>query len=408
MKKAPLIVGLELGTRHFIVAAGHVEENQRLRVRAAESIPTQGVERGVLSDPIECADSVARLIRKVEQSLSVKVPTVLAALPGNHLKSYNAAASVPISDPQAGISRRDVERVLTTCRTLSLDYDRQILHSFERGFSVDGQSGIKDPVGLCGTKLSVELHLVTALNLGLQNFIKVLNRAGLEVGETVLPGLATAEAVLSDLDKDLGVTLVRVGELQTEALLFTDGKIRETFLISWGTDHLTESISRAFKLSRALAEALLEQVRGFEERPEWTNTPLKVKVGSLARSFPQGQVIHLVRSKTKEFLNRLRGRLEESAYFRESAAGIVMLGGFARLEGFLEMAEGILNMPVRLGTTREVELESGVTLNSLHTTAVGLLRYAAARRSTSSSRPRAVPPALQWLDRARHLLEEYF
>ncbi|MBI3616154.1 MAG: cell division protein FtsA [Candidatus Omnitrophica bacterium] len=412
-----LIAGLELGSRHFTVAIGEVDERHQLIVRGVESVPARGVERGVLSDPVECVDAVARLMRQAEQSLSLRAPKVLATLHGNQIKSYNASASIPVPDPTTGISSRDVDRVLTTCRTLSLDYDRQILHAFERGFAVDGQSGIKDPVGLSGAKLTVELHLVTALNLAAQNLTRVLNRAGLEVEGLVLPGLATAEAVLSDLDRDIGVTLIRIGDLQTEVLLFTEGEVRETFLIPWGTDQLAENLSRIFKLPRVAGDQLLDQVRTLEEpsvRPEFVegrtpqaDIPLRVKAGSLVRTIPQGQVVHSVGLKAKEFLTRLKRCLDETPYFRESAAGVVMVGSLARLEGFLEMAEGQLNMPVRLGNVREIQLDSKFTLSASHTTAIGLLRWGLRRRLPAGTKPSG-SAWLGWLDRTRHLLEEYF
>ena len=417
-KKPSLIAGLELGTRQFTVAVGDFSESrplgrgehQRLLIREVASTPTRGLQRGVLSDPLECTDTVARVIRQAERSLGVRIPSVLVALPGNQVRSTNASASIPISDPGIGISPRDVERAFATCRNLSLDYDRQILHAFRRGFTVDGQAGIKDPVGLCGTKLAIELHLVTAQSLGLQNFTRVLNRAGLEVEEFVLPGLAAAEAVLSDLDRDLGVTLILVDELQTQIILFTDGQVRETFLIPWGAELLTENLSRTFKVPRAAADQLLEQVSSLEENPSLPDSPpLRVKVGSVIRTFPQGQVVHLIGAKTKEALNRIQHRLDQSPYFRESAAGVVMVGNLTRLEGFLEMAEGILNMPVRLGTAREVELNvpSLSTLGAHHTTVVGLLQHGARRRSLS---PHSLSATgwLRWVERTRQLLEEYF
>ncbi len=408
MKKPELIAGLELGPHFFSVAAGQLDERQQLLVRAAESVPAQGIERGVLSDPLECVDAVARLMRQAERPLSARISKVLAAFQGSHLKSYNANASIPIPDPEVGVSPRDVEKAISTCRTLSLDYDRQILHAFERGYTVDGQPGIHDPVGLSGTKLTVELHLVTGLNLAVQNVTRILNRAGLEVEELVLPGLATAEAVLSDLDRDLGITLIRIGEILTEVLLYSEGQIRETFLIPWGTDSLSESLSRALKLPRAAGDQILDQIRTLEEGPDQAQTLLRIKAGTLARAFPQGEVIRLVAGRTKEFLTRLRHRLDETPYSRESASGIVMVGSLARMEGFLELAEQLLNMPVRLGTVREIHLDPQVTLASSHTAAVGLLRLGFKRRLSSAVRPTSMPGWLGWVDRTRRLLEEYF
>jgi len=173
MKKPPILAGLELGPRQFALAAGQMQDRQRLAVQAVESVPARGFEREGLTDPAECADAVSHLIRQAERSVAARLLSATVSFPGNHFKSFNASASIPIPDRGVGISREDVERVIRTCRSLSLDYDRQILHSFERSFSVDGQTGVKNPVGFFGRKLGVDLHLVTALNLGMQNLTRV-------------------------------------------------------------------------------------------------------------------------------------------------------------------------------------------------------------------------------------------
>lgn len=410
MKAKPqIIAGLDLGESHFTLAVGHSHPTGRLSLEALESLPAQGMEAGAVSDPIECADQVARLMRKVEPSVSERIHLVLTAIHGNHLKSAHATASIPISEPGVGISYRDVEKVLTVCRTLSLEYDRQILHAFERGFSVDNQSGIKNPVGLYGTKLTAHLHLVTAQSPQLQNVTRVLNRAGLEVERFVLPGLCAAEAVLSELDQDLGVTFIQVAEFETQVLVFSDGAVRETFLIPWGTTRLMEGLGRALKLPQPAAEQLLAQVHGIEERPEWAQLPLRIKAGSLEKSFPQGQVIHLVAEKTQEFLSRLERQLQSCPYFRESAAGVVMVGALAPLEGFLETAESFLNMPVRLGNLREIECKPDLKLSELSTIAIGLLRHGLKeRRLAASDRPWPSALWMRWVEKGRRVLEEYF
>lgn len=407
MKGPPFIAALDLGDSHFTLAVGRLNEQRQLLVQALATVAAQGMEKGVFSDSIECSDAVARLARQVEKSLSIRLPKLAVAVHGAHLKSYNASAAIPIPDPTVGISKRDVQHVIATCRTLSLDYDRQILHAFERGFMVDGQAGIKDPVGLSGTKLSIELHLVTAQNLSVQNLIKVLNRAGLEVGQLIFPGLAVAEAVLPDLDRDLGVTLVRIGEFQTEILIFTDGAVRETFLIPWGVDHLAESFSRTFKLPTTSVDQILEQVKSIDQRPEWAEVPVRVQAGSLVRSFPQGAVAQLVGSKAREFLGKIHRQLDESTSFRESAAGVLMVGELAHLDGFLEAAESILNVPVRLGTLREVQRDPGVSLMLLHTTAVGLLRCGA-KQLTAQNQAVATSFWERSFEKARLIFEEYF
>ncbi|GEM_PF-1643733 len=422
MKKPQRIIGLELGSRQFTAAVGESQEQQPLAIRAIESVPSQGFEKEGLTDPIECSDAVARLLRQLERSISDKITRAAVAFPGSQLKSFNATASVPVTDPATGISRQDVERVISTCRTLSLDYDRQVLHAFERGFTVDGQSGIRNPVGLSGKKLSVDLHLVTAQSSTAQNLTKMLNRAGLEVDGFVLTGLGVSEAVLTDLDRDLGVTLLRIGEFQTEVVLFDDGGAKETFLLPGGTEDLVENLSRSFKLPRVSAEHLLEQVRTLEEpaavapdgsplpsegRAEWAAVPLRAGVGASVRTFPQGQVVQLVRGRAKELLSRVQRRLSASSTFLDCASGIVVVSSLARLEGFLEMAESMFNMPVRMGTVKGMELPPGVTPRTLDIPAVGLSRYAFRKRAVPGTSWN-FPPWLKPLEKFQRLLQEYF
>lgn len=408
MKKEQLVAGLDLGPRQFVLAVGSLQDQQRLVVQAVESLPAQGFEKEGLSDAIECADAVSRLIRQAERSLSSRLSNAIVAFPPGQLKSFNTNAVIPIPDPGVGISRQDVEKVISTCRSLSLDYDRKILHSFERGFAVDGQSGVKNPVGLSGKKLTVDLHLVTAPNLGVQSLTRVLSRAGLEAECLVMPGLGVAEAVLADVDRDLGVTLVWIGDSQMEVLLFDDGEVRETFLLPGGTEDLVESLSRSFKLPRVSAEHLLGQVSTLEElADEKAALGLRAGLGASVRTFPQGQVVQLVRVRAKELLTRIHRKLDGNPVFLDCASGVVIVGNFSRLEGFLEMAEQLFNAPVRLGTVKEMELAEGITLKAHDVTAVGLLRHSA-RRRTAAARPSNNPPWMRPLETVQRLLQDYF
>ena len=410
MKKQPLIAGIELGPRRFIAAAGRISDPSHFCVQAIESVPAQGFEREGLGDALECADGITRLVRQLERAVGGRVTTALAAFPAHHVKSFNASSSIPIPEPGAGISRQDVERAIGTCRTLSLDYDRQILHAFERSFTIDGQTGVKNPIGLSGRKLGVEIHLVTALNLSVQNLTRVLNRGGLEVEQFVLPGLACAEGVLSDLDRDLGVTLVRIGDFQTEVILFDDGQVKETILISGGWDDLVENVSRAFRLPRAPAEHLLEQVRTLEENPAGAAAvPLRAGLGASVRTFPAQEVIQRVRGRVRDLLHKVQRRVTSNPVFLDCASGVVVVGHLARLEGFLEIAEEMLNVPVRLGTVKEMEVAPGMTLRSQDTVAIGLLRHGLRRRFASVHPANAALPVwLRPFDRFRRVLQEYF
>lgn len=408
MKKEQLIAGLDLGPRQFVLAAGRIQEPNRLVVQAVELLPAQGFEKEGLTDAVECADAVSRLVRQAERALSAGIPGAMVAFPVAQLKSFNAASAVPVQDSGAGINRQDVGRAISTCRSLSLDYDRQILHCFERGFAVDSQSGIKNPVGLSGKKLTVDLHLVTAPNSGIQNLTRVLSRAGLEPERFVMPGLGVAEAVLADVDRDLGVTLVRIGDSQIEVLLFDDGEVKETFLISGGAEEIAKSVSRSFKLPRVSAEHLIEQVSTVEElSEEKAALPLRAGLGASVRTFPQGQVVQLVRAKAKDLLTRIQRRLEGNPIFLDCASGVVVTGYLSRMEGFLEMAEQTFNAPVRLGMVKEVELAEGIALRGADSVAVGLLRHSA-RRRLATTRPSNSVPWMRPLETVQRLLQDYF
>jgi len=415
--RAYWLAGLELGQRQFTAAVGQWSavpagkngrsSGGRLLVQAVGSVPAQGISAEGISNAIEAADAVVRLMRGLERMLDIKLPIVATAVDNSQVQGINATASVPLKDPSIGIVQQDVERVIQTCRTLSLDYDRQILHAFQRGFTVDGQPRVKNPIGLYGRKLTAELHLVTALTGTVQNLTRTLNRAGLEVEGLFLPAVAAGEAVLCDLDRDLGVTLIRIGDFQTEAALYADGVIRETVLFPWGKQRLAEGLSRSLRIPRAAAVELLEKTRSLEENSAWNKQQIEAASGEIAHTFSHGDIARLLRGRVEGFLQQLQRRLAASPHFRDSASGVVMVGRLAGLEGFLEMAETRINLPVRLGAPRDLELGGDVRLTSAHTTAVGLLRCAAKVR-LPQARPWPASWMGQWVERGRRLLEDYF
>lgn len=406
--RAPLLAGLDLSGRHFSLAVARPQEEGRgLLLMAAESVPARGVQRGVLSDPVECAEAVSRLVRQAEKSASGRVSSVWCTFLGNHLKCFNAAASVPVPDPAAGITERVVEEAVQSCRTLSLDYDRQILHAFDRDFSVDGQPGVRNPVGLHGKKLSAELHLVTVPALSVQNLVKILNRSGLEVQGFVLPALAASEAVLAELDKDLGVIVVRIGDYETQAVLFSDGAPRQIACFPWGVERLVDGLSRALHAPRVSVEQLLQEVDSIEESALASERPLPVRGGTVTRTFTQGQVAGLLAARLRELIQRIGKRLTPTPEYYGSSSGLVMVGNLSRLDGFLEMAEKLLNLPVRMGTARGIRLGERVSLKEHHTAAVGLL-HAGNKKRTSSSRPWPLPPWLKGVEKVRRLVADYF
>lgn len=406
-KQVLTVAGLDLGPKQFVGGVAEVEASGRLILRALKEVPAQGFGKDGLTDPIECADGIGRLLRAIDRVTGIAIPSVSVCFPANHLKCFNASASIPIPEPGVGVSHQDVEKVIQTCLTLSVEYDQRVLHTFERSFTVDGQTGIKSPVGLTGRKLGVELHIVTASETMLQNLTRVIHRSGLEVDGFVAPGLACGQVVLSELDRDLGVALIRIGDHAVELLLYSDGQLKESFVLKGGTEDLIDHIGSALRLPRVAAESIFTQVHSVEERPESASVALKAGVGATTRSISEAQVVSLIRMRCRELVQRIRRTLAVNPLFRDCASGVVVVGSLVRLDGFLEMLEGALNVPVRMGVAKGVELEEGMKPRQQDIPLMGLIAY---KMNEMKDTPASsvLPLWLKPLSRFRKILKDYF
>jgi len=404
-----VVAGLDIGTHQVTAAVGRLGASQALEVIALRAGPTHGLSHGVIVDLADCVEAVARVVRAAEEQAGARVMTVAATIHGPLIQRHTVRASITLPDASSEMSRGDVGRVLAACRTAASSYDRQLLHEFVQRFTVDDQQGVRDPIGLFGGRLEVELHVVTVPTGMLQSWRKVLNHAGMEVRALVLPGVATSHAVLSDLDRDLGVIVVDVGGAHTDIICWVDGAVRETLAVPWGGDRLTEQIAERFELPLAAAEQLKLQCNSIEASAAHDGQ-LRVQVGRGTRMAPRAEVAALLATGTQALFTAVRQRLETSRYFREASAGLVVTGGTALMEGVLELAETICNLPVRLGSLHGIACHPRLTVTPASSTAIGLLAY-----PPVVTRPVRIPVAVDaarpWgrlVQRARTLLEDYF
>lgn len=409
MRRPALLAGLDIGTHQITAAVGRLTATQALEVIALQEGPTRGVERGVIVDLADAVEAVARLVRQAEEEAGARITTVAVTIHGPSIRSHNAQATVTLPDSSSEISRWDVDRVLAGCRAAASAYDRQVLHEFVQRFLVDEQDGVRDPLGLFGGRLGAALHVVTIQTAMLQSWRKILNHAGVEVQAFVLPGVATSHAVLSDLDRDLGVIVVDIGGSHTDIICWVDGAIRETLAVPWGGDQLTASLAERFELPFVAAEQLKLQCNSIEPRTA-SDELLRISVGQGSRAVPRAEVAALLAEQAKRLLADVRGRLDSSPYFHEASAGLVVTGGTALMEGVLELAETVCNLPVRLGTLHEVVCAPRVTVGPAAPTAIGLLAYQlSVKRPLRVATPTPSPHTLgRFVQRAKILLEEYF
>lgn len=409
MRRRPLLAGIDIGTHQMTAAVGQPGSPGALEVLALRSGPTRGLANGVIVDLADGVDAVARVVRHVEEQVGRRITAVAATIHGPAIQGRHATASITLPDASSEIHRWDVERVLAGCRTAAAAFDRQTLHEFVQRFVVDGQDGIRNPIGLFGSKLEAEVHVVTLPTSHLQSWRKVLTHAGVEVTAVVLPGVATSHAVLSELDRELGVIVVDVGGAHSDIVCWVDGAIRDTLAVPWGGDRFTERVADTFTLPLAAAEQLKLQCNAVEVEPA-AEEVLRVPVGPGSRAVPRRAVADLLAEEARALFGEVRQRLETSRYFRDAAAGLVVTGGTALMTGVLELAESLCNLPVRCGTLHGVVCPPRLTVPPTASTAIGLLAYQLARRRGSSADvPAPSPhPLGRLVQRAKTLLEEYF
>ena len=408
MRPRPLLAGLDIGTHQMTVAVGQRIAAQPLDVIGLKTGPTHGLAHGVIVDLGDCVDAVARLIRQVEEQTGTRVTHVVSTIHGPAIRAHNTTASITMPEPNSEISRWDTERVLAACRTAATSYDRYALHEFVQQFAVDEQSGVRDPVGLFGGRLQAELHVVTIATSILQGWRKVLNHAGLEVVGLMLPGVATSHAVLTELDRDLGVIVVDIGGAHTDLVCWVDGAIRETLAVPWGGDRITERVAERFELPLAVAEHVKLECNSIEPGPSG-EAALRIPGGQGIRTIARADVAAVLADEITELFAAIRQRLETTRYFREASAGMVVTGGTALMEGVLELGEHACNLPVRLGTLHQVACHPRLTPSPTAATAIGALAYQLAGRP--NPRPSAASPEHplgRLVHRARTLLEDYF
>jgi cell division protein FtsA len=314
-------------------------------------------------------------VEEAELMAGCQIHSVFAGIAGSHIRSLNSHGIVPIRDKE--VAPGDVERVIDAARAVAIPADQKILHILPQEFVIDSQEGIREPVGMCGVRLEAKVHMVTGAVSAAQNIIKCVRRCGLEVDDIILEQLASSYSVLTDDEKELGVCLVDIGGGTTDIAVFTDGAIRHTAVIPIAGDQVTNDIAVALRTPTQNAEEIkikyacaLTQRAGAEESIEVPS------IGDRApRKLARHTLAEVVEPRYEELLTLVQAELRRSGFEDMVAAGIVLTGGSAKIEGLIDLAEEIFHMPVRLGTPQYVTGLVEVVRNPIYATGVGLLLF---------------------------------
>jgi cell division protein FtsA len=369
-----LIVGLDIGTSKVVAIVGEVGEagdDGKIEVVGIGSHPSRGLKKGVVVNIESTVHSIQRAVEEAELMAGCDIHSVYTGIAGSHVRSLNSHGIVRVRDKE--VTSGDVDRVIDAARAVAIPADQKILHILPQEFLIDGQEGIREPVGMSGVRLEAKVHMVTGAVSAAQNIVKCIQRCGLEVDDIVLEQLASSYSVLTDDEKELGACIVDVGGGTTDIAVFLGGAIAVSMRTP--TQYAEEiKIKYACALSQLANPDETIEVPSVGERP-----PRRLARQTLAE---------IVEPRFEELFALIRDELRRSGFEELIAAGVVITGGSAKMEGAVELAEEVFHIPVRLGSPQYVDGLSDVVRNPIHATGVGLLLYGyenMARRSNRST-----------------------
>jgi len=371
-----LVVGLDIGTSKVVALVGELATDGSIEVIGLGSQPSRGLKKGVVVNIESTVQSIQRAIEEAELMAGCEINAVYAGIAGSHVRSLNSHGVVAIRDRE--VTHADVEHVIEAAKAVAIPADQRILHVLPQEFIIDGQEGIRDPIGMSGVRLEAKVHIVTGADSAAQNIIKCVQRCGLTVEDVVLEQLASSFACLTDDEKELGVCIVDVGGGTTDIAVFSGGAIRHTAVIPIAGDQVTNDIAVSMRTPTQYAEDI--KLRYACALSQLANPDESIEVPGVgerpARRLARQTLAEVVEPRYEELFNLVRDELRRSGFEEVIAAGIVLTGGSARMEGAIDLAEEIFHVPVRLGVPQQVKGLADVVRNPIYSTAVGLLLYA--------------------------------
>lgn len=371
-----IIVGVDVGTTKVCTLVGRVEDNKALRILGVGIEPSEGIRKGMIVDLATASQAITRSVKKAESTSGLEITSALVSMAGSHIASVNSRGAVAVNGEV--IEDYDIAHALDQARAVAIPHDREIIHVIQRGFSIDGQDGIRNPKGMRGYRLEVEAHIITASGATVDNLRQCVGAAGVEIQQFVLNPLASGEVVLTEQERQMGVAVCDIGGGTTDLAIYVNGDVWHTMVLAVGGNHVTQDIAHGLRLTLAQSEDVKKQhgyaVRsgvGSEEyfsiRPFGEDRPVQINRQDLA---------HIIEARVAEIFSLTMQEIKRSGYDGLLPAGMVLTGGTAALPGIKRLAADVLKMPVR---TAQPENLTGLVdrLNSpAYSTGVGLLRWA--------------------------------
>ncbi len=371
-----LIVGLDIGTSKVVAVVAEVLPDGRHEVIGLGQHESKGLKKGVVVNIEATIGSIQAALEEAELMADCKIRNVYTGIAGSHIHSFNSRGMVAIKDKE--VTAADVARVIETARAVNIPTDQQFLHTVSQEFVVDNQEDVREPIGMSGIRLEVKVHIVTGAVSAVQNIVKCIRRCGLEVSDLILQPLASADAVLTEDEKELGVVLIDIGGGTTDIAVFTEGAIRHTAVIPIAGDQITNDIAMALRTPTLEAEEI--KIRHGIAKQVLVDPSETIEVPGLGdrgpRTLSRQMLAAVIEPRIEELFALALQVVRESEYEEVLSSGVVLTGGTALMPGIAELAEDIFLKPVRLGFPQYSGQLADVVKSPRYSTAHGLLAEA--------------------------------
>jgi cell division protein FtsA len=368
-----LLVGLDIGTSKVVALVAELTPDGNFDVIGVGQTASKGLKKGVVVNIEATVLSIQKALEEAEVMADRRIVQVFTGIAGNHIVSFNSSGMVAIRDKEVGPS--DVERVLETAKAINIPTDQQILHILVQEFIIDGQEDVREPIGMSGLRLEVQVHIVTGAVSAAQNIVKCVRRCGLEVNDLILQPLASSLAVLTEDEKELGVALIDIGGGTTDIAIYCQGSIRHTAVIPIAGDQITNDIAMALRTPTLEAEDL--KIQHGIARQEMADPNIMIEVAGVGdrepRPMSKQALAAVIEPRVEELFILVRDVMRESGYEELVASGIVLTGGSALMPGMVELAEQVFLRPARIGAPEYRGHLHEVLRSPRFSTSIGLL-----------------------------------
>ncbi|MGD0779697.1 MAG: cell division protein FtsA [Dehalococcoidales bacterium] len=368
------VSSIDVGTTKICTIMAETYGDEGLRVLGVGVAPSHGLHKGLVLSISEARESVRQSVRMAEQMAGRRLESAYVGVTGRHITSVNKTGTISITHNNQIVHPTDMKRVLDVARSIKVSSGQKLLHVIPMDYTVDGQMGVKNPIGLHGMRLDVETHIVTAARTSVQNLTKCIRSIGIEVEDLVMESLASAEAVLRPEEKQDGVLIADIGGGTTDLALFKDNNIYHTSVLPVAGYQVTRDISIGLGITYEMAEEMKKRYGDVTPR-EKDKTGKEISITGDGHSVSYNDLSEIIRIRIEEMLKLIMMELPQTDYRKLIPAGLVITGGGANLPGIAELGQKVTRMPVRVGIPMKLQGVSEVLDNPAHATGIGLLLW---------------------------------